>query len=108
MMDKRLRKIRKKELLEILLEQAKKIEELEKELERTQKKWNSKRIIIEEAGSLAEASLMLNNIFETAQQTADQYLFNVKEKCKRMELDTKKACQLERENMLKEVHKLSN
>lgn len=106
MNDKKLRKISKKELLEILLEQAKKIEELEKELEKTQKKLNSKRILVEEAGTLAEASLKLNNIFEIAQQSADQYLFNVKEKCKKIENDTKKACQLEKENMLKEVELL--
>lgn len=89
MKDKRLRRIKKKELLELLLEQAKRIEELELELEKTKEELNSKRIIIEESGSLAEASLMLNKIFETAQQTADQYLFNVKEKCKIMENDTK-------------------
>lgn len=106
MNDKKLRKISKKELLEILLDQAKKIEELEKELEKTQKKLNSKRILVEESGTLAEASLKLNNIFEIAQQSADQYLFNVKEKCKKMENDTKKACQLEKENMLKEVELL--
>ena len=106
MNDKKLRKISKKELLEILLDQAKKIEELEKELEKTQKKLNSKRILVEESGTLAEASLKLNNIFEIAQQSADQYLFNVKEKCKKIESDTKKACQLEKENMLKEVELL--
>lgn len=106
MNDKKIRRISKKELLEILLDQAKKIEKLEKELEKTQKKLNSKRILIEESGTLAEASLKLNNIFETAQQSADQYLFNIKEKCKKMENDTKKACQLEKENMLKEVEVL--
>ena len=106
MNDKKLRKISKKELLEILLDQAKKIEELEKELDKVQKKLNSKKILIEEAGNLADASLKLNNIFEIAQQSADQYLFNVKEKCKRIENDTKKACQLEKENMLKEVELL--
>lgn len=106
MKDKKLRKISKKELLEILLEQTKKIEELEKELEKTQKKLNSKKILVEEAGNLAEASLKLNNIFEIAQQSADQYLFNIKEKCKKMENETKMSCQLEKENMLKETEML--
>ena len=104
MNDKKLRKIGKKELLEILLSQAKKIEELEIELEKTQKKLESKKILIEESGSLAEASLKLNNIFEIAQQAADQYLLNVKEKCKKMENDTKKACQMNR--MIKETEKV--
>ena len=81
MNDKKLRKISKKELLEILLEQAKRIEELELELSETQKKLDSKLIDISETGSLAEAALKLNGIFEKAQETADQYLFNVKEIC---------------------------
>lgn len=106
MNDKKLRKISKKELLEILLEKAKRIEQLEMELAKTQKKLDSKRIIVEESGSLAEASLKLNNIFEVAQQSAEQYLFNVKEKCKKIENDTKKECQLQKEHMLKETEKL--
>jgi len=105
MNDKKLRKIGKKELLEILLSQAKKIEELEIELEKTQKKLESKKILIEESGSLAEASLKLNNIFETAQQAADQYLLNVKEKCKKIENDTRKACQIEKNKIIKETEK---
>jgi len=88
--NKELRKFSKKEILEILLSQAKRIEELEEELSKTKKKLDSKKIAIEDSGSLAEASLKLNNIFEVAQTTAEQYLFNVKEKCKKLELDTKK------------------
>ena len=90
-MDKKeLRKFSKKELLEILLSQAKRIEELENELNKTKKKLDSKKIIIEDSGSLAEASLKLNHIFEVAEESANQYLFNVKEKCKKIEIDTKK------------------
>ena len=92
MNDKKLRKISKKELLEILLEQAKRIEELEMELSNTQKKLDSKIIDISSTGSLAEAVLKLNGIFEKAQETADQYLMNVKEKCTKIENDTKEIC----------------
>lgn len=88
--NKELKKIGKKELLEILLSQAKRIEELEEELNKTKKKLESKKITIENSGSLAEASLKLNNIFEVAEASAEQYLFNVKEKCKKLESDTKK------------------
>lgn len=106
MNDKRLRKISKKELLEILLEQAKRIEELELELSETQQKLDSKMITIEEAGSIATAALELNGIFDKAQKTADQYLLNIKEKCKKIENDTKKACRLEKDNMLNETEKV--
>jgi len=92
MKNKSLRKTSKKELLEILLEQAKKIEELELKLNETQQALDSKLIAIEETGSLAEAALKLNGIFEVAQQTAEQYLLNVKEKCKKIENDAKNSC----------------
>lgn len=103
--DKKIRKINKKELLEILLSQAKRIEELEQQLEKTQKKLDSKKIIIENSGSLAEASLKLNGIFEMAQATAEQYLLNIKEKCKKIENDTKKECLIKTEQMIKETEK---
>jgi len=83
--DKRLKKISKKELLEILLAQAKKIEELETELKEVKEELNSRRIEIKKSGSIAEAALKLNGIFELAQKTADEYVENVKERCKQLE-----------------------
>jgi hypothetical protein len=35
-------------------------------------------ILTEKAGSIAEAALQLNLVFETAQKAADQYLMNVR------------------------------
>lgn len=102
---KKERKINKKELLEIMLAQAKRIEELEQKLEKTQKKLDSKKLTIENSGSLAEATLKLNNVFEVAQETAEQYLLNIKEKCKRIEIETKKECQTKTEQMIKETEK---
>lgn len=117
--NKELRKFSKKELLEILLSQAKRIEQLEEELNKTKKKLASKKITIENSGSLAEASLKLNNIFENAEATAKQYLFNVKEKCKIIELDTKKEmtkmleeteiiCQKKKDEAEKYLEKIKN
>lgn len=106
-MDSReLKKIGKKELLEILLSQAKRIEELENELNKTKKKLESKRIMIDECGDLALATVKLSKIFENAQETAELYLFNVKEKCKRIENDTKKECLLRTENMIKDTEEI--
>lgn len=39
----------------------------------------NRKIQIEKAGSLAEAVLRLNGIFETAQKAADQYLYNLRQ-----------------------------
>lgn len=38
----------------------------------------SREIELEEAGSIAEAALRLNGVFEAAQKAAEQYLMNVK------------------------------
>jgi len=68
----------RKELLELLVMISKKNDELEKELNKTKKLLEDKRIIISEAGSIADAALKLNNIFEIAQKSADQYLDSIK------------------------------
>ena len=52
-----------------------KIAELEDFIEEIQ---SSKVIELEEAGSIAEAALRLNGIFEAAQRCAEQYLTNVR------------------------------
>ena len=50
-----------------------------KELEEEMAEWKkSRRIELEEAGSIAEASLRLNGVFEAAQKAADQYLENLR------------------------------
>lgn len=75
---KDLKKMSRRDLLEILVLQSKKIDSLEEELDKVNEQLSSKRISIEEVGSIAEASLKLNKVFETAQQAADQYLENIK------------------------------
>ncbi len=77
MTDKELKKLKRAELLEMLLEQTKKVESLQAELELKNKELENRRIMIEKAGSIAEASLRLNEVFEAAQKAADQYLENV-------------------------------
>lgn len=77
--EKSLRKMKRKDLLEVLLLQNKKINELEEELRVTKELLEKNEIIISESGSIAEASLKLNKVFEVAQKAADDYLKNIKE-----------------------------
>lgn len=81
-MNKEIKKLKRKELLEILLEQTKIIEQLEQKNEELTKQVESKKIIFKEAGSLADASLQLSGIFSVAQEAAELYLKNIKEKYK--------------------------
>ena len=106
MEEKKLKKIGKKELLEILLSQANRNDELEKELSKAQKQLESKKFELTECGNLAEAALKLNGVFETAQAAAEQYLLNVQEKCKKIEKDTMKACEHEKNKIIKNTEKI--
>jgi hypothetical protein len=78
MTDKEIRKLKKTELLEMLLDSRKENEELKKQLREANIKLSDKRIMLDKVGSIAEAALHLNGVFEAAQNAADQYLENVK------------------------------
>lgn len=78
MTEKELLKLKRSEMLEIMLAQSREIDKLRKELEETKAQLEDRRIKIRNAGSLAEASLQLTNIFAEAQKAADLYVENVK------------------------------
>ena len=79
MTEKELQKLNRAELLELFLEQCRRNETLEKELAEVKAQPAEKNLKIEKAGSLAEASLALTNVFEEAQKAADLYLENVRQ-----------------------------
>lgn len=78
MTDKELKKLSRKQLLELLLKQTERADQLEQELMLLQKKLDDKTLGVNESGSIAEAALKLNGVFEAAQAAADQYLENIK------------------------------
>lgn len=99
-----LRKLKRKDLLELLLKQATRIKDLEDEIITLNNKLESRKIIINESGSIAEAALKLNNIFEDAQKSIDDYVSNVKDKCEEMIKETENKCtELSKGNNRKKV-----
>lgn len=72
-----LKRLSRQDLLEMLIESEKKVEQLNKELDEAKKQLADRKILIENSGSIAEAALKLNGIFEAAQAAADQYLKNI-------------------------------
>ena len=99
MTEKELRKLNRAELLELLLELSRENEALQAQLKQTEAALSDRRRQMDEAGSIAEAALRLNGIFEAAQKAADQYLSSVSERtarqeeiCIRMEEETKRKC----------------
>lgn len=79
MQEKELHKLGKTDLLTIIYKQEKQIQRLTKEVEELKQQLDDRTIQIKEAGSIAEASLKINKIFEVAQQAADEYLRSIKE-----------------------------
>lgn len=83
MTDKELRRLSRGELLELLLEKTKEVEQLREELEQARTQLASREIAIQNAGSIAEAALQLNGVFQAAEQAAAQYLENVRRNAQR-------------------------
>ena len=77
MTDKELRKLRRIDLLEILVAQGREIETLKAELKKAMEALDDRRILIYQCGSIAEAAIKINQVFEAAQAAADQYLESV-------------------------------
>lgn len=78
MTEKELRRLSRAELLEMLLAQTEENENLRQRLAQAEEALENRRIDIDRAGSLAEASLRLNQVFSAADHAAQQYLENVK------------------------------
>lgn len=99
MTDRELRKLSRADLLELLLEQLKENEQLRGELEAAQKQLADRKILLENAGSIAEASLQLNGVFQAAQAACAQYIENIErlsarqeQLCAQMERETQAKC----------------
>ena len=77
MTDKELRRLSRRELLEMLIAQKAENEQLKTRLEQAEAQLRDRRIAIDKAGSLAEAALSLNGVFQAAEAAAQQYLENI-------------------------------
>ena len=99
MTEKDLRKLKRIELLELLVEQGKEAEALKKEIHTLKTQLADRQLRVEHAGNIAEAALQVSGIFEAAQTAAEQYLENIaylngkqQDLCAKMELETKEKC----------------
>lgn len=81
MTNKELRRLSRRDLLEMLLDVSKENEKLREEVEQLQAKLNDRTIVIENCGSLAEAALQLNGVFQAAQAACEQYIQNFTARC---------------------------
>lgn len=96
MTDNDLKKLSRAELLEILIKQATEIETLKAELEEAKNALNSRELRVGKAGSIAEASLLVSGVFESAQAAAEIYLENIRnteEVCNKMRAEAETEAQ---------------
>ena len=77
MTDKELRRLSRSELLEMLIAQTAENDQLKTRLEQAEAQLRDRQIAIDKAGSLAEAALSLNGVFQAAEAAAQQYLENI-------------------------------
>ena len=74
---KELKKMSRRELLELLINQEKENEQLKAELKEAKDKLADRSLAVSRAGTLAEAALRLNGVFEAADAAVKQYVDNI-------------------------------
>ncbi|MCR6545069.1 hypothetical protein NVS47_05995 [Dehalobacterium formicoaceticum] len=77
MTDIELKKLKRADLLEMLIDQSKENVNLQQQLNDALDQLQQREIKINKAGSIAEAALQINGLFESAQNSCAQYLDNI-------------------------------
>ena len=102
MTNKELKKLRRADLLELLLVQTREAERLKKKLTAAEKALEERQIRMSAVGNLAEAMVEVNGVMAAAQAAADQYLENIAA----MEAETRKKCDLMIQAAQKEARRI--
>ena len=75
----------KNEMMMVMHDQEQEIERLKAKVSELQATIDNYEIKVEEAGTLAEASAQVNNLFEAAQATVETYIENMKKRAEKSE-----------------------
>ena len=102
MINKELKRLSRRELVDIIYQLKKNEQEMQEEIESLKNELGDKRIRISTAGSIADAAMSVTNVFSTAQMTADLYLREISY----MKEDTEKDCAKKIENAEKRVKEI--
>lgn len=85
---KKLRRLSRAELLELLLAESRETERLRQKLEMAEAALADRHIRMDAAGDLAHAVLEINGVMKATQAAAQQYLDNIAQ----MQLETEEKC----------------
>ena len=108
MTEKELKKLSRADLLEMLIAQSEELRDVKQRLKSAEEALASRVIEINTAGSIAEASLRLNGVFEAAQAACQQYTENIRLLNERSQLicrQMKKESQEQAERLLEETRR---
>ena len=86
MTDRELKRISRAELLELLLSQSEENKRLKERIEKLERELHDREIIIDNAGTIADAAFQLNGVFDAAAGAAVLYLENIKRLNRQLEL----------------------
>lgn len=85
MTDKELKRLSRAELLQLLLEQSMETEQLQAKVKELTEQVQRNEITCQNAGSLAEAALTLNGVFQAADQAAQKYIQEMADRAAKQE-----------------------
>ena len=102
MVNKELKRLSRRELVDIIYQLKKNEQEMQQEVESLKNELQDKRIRISTAGSIADAAMMVTNVFSTAQMTAEIYLREISY----MKEETEKECAKKIEDAKKKVEEI--
>ena len=86
MTDKELKRMSRAELLQMLITQVEENQSLQARLEAAETQLKDRSLAVSETGTMAEAALSLNGVFQAADAAAQQYLDNLRQMQERQEL----------------------
>lgn len=91
--EKELRKLNRYQLLELLMIQTQRVEELEKALEEARMEKEQQRLSLSRLGSMAEVSLKVSGLLDAAQKAADLYVEAAKDQATRIEAEAREKAE---------------
>ena len=104
--EKDLKRLKRSELIEVIYQMKKNEQSLSERVSSLESALNDKKIKAEKAGSIAEAALLITDIFNTAQEAADIYLDEVRARYPLPDEDRRKPVPVKTQKPKKNIRKI--
>ena len=100
MTEREMRRLSRADLLEMLIEQSAELEALQAKYAAAQEKLEKREVDLQQAGTLAEAALRFNGVFDAADAAAQEFMDTVRRRseaqtalCEKLEQESREAAQ---------------